>query len=443
MSAAFDCTARCCPKESPAKSRRGVAEKIVQFHTLDSPWTSRRRIAGQLDVPVRTYHWVRRKRTLIARSSWPKRVARFLETPEGLDFLHRLFAAALLVFVEANDCGLRNLSWFLELSGLDEFIAPSYGTQQAAAEELESLLARFGKEEANDSPSRCRPARLRSARMKPFIRKSAWWPSNRCRTSSSSNSTSRNAMRHDLAAVYQHEACRAAGHRLPGDQRCGQSHHCAGGNVPGRASLAGPLSRAVRHGACDQRSPGEPDACRLPGVGEVAGENRGIPGEIPVRPGTMPARLPGRCVRATRPTGGSCGPRSGFTSARPGKNVPRRRGKDWAATIIPIDLETGQPLTAEEVGRRLARPLRHARPGGGRSGPFGPCPRQTRQGPSRLELHAGHHRVLLDDDCHAAGSVGIQRRRATVAATRVDSGLLSASHRGEGIDGPTQLRGAT
>jgi hypothetical protein len=100
----LDCTARYCPKESPALSRRGVAEKIVQFDTLDSPWTSSRRIAGQLDVPVRTLHyWVRRERTLIEHSSWPKRAARFLETPEGLDLLHRLFTAALLVFVEAND----------------------------------------------------------------------------------------------------------------------------------------------------------------------------------------------------------------------------------------------------------------------------------------------------------------------------------------------------
>ena len=148
MGATLDCTVEFCPKKPPALSRRGVAEKIVQFDTLASPWTSRRRIAGQLDVPARTLcHWVRRERTLIENSSWPKRVARFLETPEGLDFLHRLFTAALLVFVEVNDCGLRNLRWFLELSGLDEFIAPSYGAQQAVAEELESLLVRFGEEE--------------------------------------------------------------------------------------------------------------------------------------------------------------------------------------------------------------------------------------------------------------------------------------------------------
>ena len=148
MDATLDCTATCCPQEPPTWSRRGVAEKMAQFTTLDSPWLSCRQIAGQLDVPARTlHHWMRRERALIENSSWPKSVARFLETPGGLDFLHRLFTAAHLVFVQANDCGLRNLSWFLELSGLDEFIAPSYGAQQAVAEEMESLLIRFGQEE--------------------------------------------------------------------------------------------------------------------------------------------------------------------------------------------------------------------------------------------------------------------------------------------------------
>jgi hypothetical protein len=148
MDATLDCIAQCCPLEPPTRSRWGVAEKLAQFDTLDSPWTSSRQIAGQLKVPARTlHHWVQRERALIENSSWPKPVARFLETPEGLDFLHRLFTAAHLVFVEANDCGLRNLSWFWHLSGLDEFIAPSYGAQQAMAEEMESLLIRFGEEE--------------------------------------------------------------------------------------------------------------------------------------------------------------------------------------------------------------------------------------------------------------------------------------------------------
>ena len=49
----------------------------------------------QLEMPARTLHyWVRRKRTWIENSSRPKPVARFLESPEGLDFLHRLLTAA-------------------------------------------------------------------------------------------------------------------------------------------------------------------------------------------------------------------------------------------------------------------------------------------------------------------------------------------------------------
>ena len=120
MDAKFDCIAQGRPRKPFRWSRRRVAEKLTRFATLDSPWTSPRRIAGQLHTPTRTLsHWIRRERALIESRSWPKPVARFLETPEGLDFLHRLFTAALLVFVEANDCGLRNLSWFLHLRGCE------------------------------------------------------------------------------------------------------------------------------------------------------------------------------------------------------------------------------------------------------------------------------------------------------------------------------------
>ena len=148
MSATLDCTARRHVEEPAGPTRREVAEKVALFNALHSRWASCQWIAGRLGVPVRTlYQWVHRERTLIANSPWPEPVARFLETPEGLEFLHRLFAAAHLVFVQASDCGLRNLSWFLKLSGLDAFIAPSYGAQQAVAEEMESLLVRFGEEE--------------------------------------------------------------------------------------------------------------------------------------------------------------------------------------------------------------------------------------------------------------------------------------------------------
>jgi hypothetical protein len=58
-----------------------------------------------------------------------------------------MLTVAHLVFVQANDCGIRNLCAFLELSGLDEFIASSYGAQQTVAQQMESLLIAFGKQE--------------------------------------------------------------------------------------------------------------------------------------------------------------------------------------------------------------------------------------------------------------------------------------------------------
>lgn len=135
-------------QERPSRSRRGVAEILGRFEQLDSPWISHRQIAGQLQVACSTlYHWVNRHQAVIRDSSWPPNVARFFESPEGLDLLHRLLTAAHLVFVQANDCGIRNLCYFIELSGLEEFVAASYGAQRAVAEEMETLLNRFGQEE--------------------------------------------------------------------------------------------------------------------------------------------------------------------------------------------------------------------------------------------------------------------------------------------------------
>jgi hypothetical protein len=91
-------------------------------------------------------------------SQWPGQTVRFLESPEGLSVLHRMITGAHLVFVQANDCGIRDLCTFLELSGLDEFIASSYGAQQAIAQQMESLLIAFGQREdqrlAADMPPR-------------------------------------------------------------------------------------------------------------------------------------------------------------------------------------------------------------------------------------------------------------------------------------------------
>ena len=52
-----------------------------------------------------------------------------------------------LVFGQAHDGGIRGIGWFLELSQLDRFVAPSYGSQQKVASQMEQFIGQFGHEE--------------------------------------------------------------------------------------------------------------------------------------------------------------------------------------------------------------------------------------------------------------------------------------------------------
>lgn len=135
-------------REQPASQRMTVAEILDQFDDRDSPWTSRSQIARELDVPNSTLQaWLRQRRARLANHGHPREVVQFFENSAGLAFLHQLLTAGQLIFVQGSNCGLRNFCQFLELSGLKEFVAASYGAQQAVAEEMESLLSDFGEQE--------------------------------------------------------------------------------------------------------------------------------------------------------------------------------------------------------------------------------------------------------------------------------------------------------
>ena len=135
-------------REQPASQRMTVAEILNQFDDRDSPWTSRSQIARELDVPNSTLQaWLQQRRARLANSVHPREVVQFFENSAGLAFLHQLLTAGHLIFVQGSNCGIRNFCQFLELSGLTEFVAASYGAQQAVAEEMESLLSDFGEQE--------------------------------------------------------------------------------------------------------------------------------------------------------------------------------------------------------------------------------------------------------------------------------------------------------
>jgi hypothetical protein len=86
-----------------------AAAALTEFDQRDSAWTPRSQIARELQVAESTLrYWLRRRWQHMHHSRWPPQVVQFLESRDGLAFLHVLLTAAHLVFVQANDCGLRN-----------------------------------------------------------------------------------------------------------------------------------------------------------------------------------------------------------------------------------------------------------------------------------------------------------------------------------------------
>lgn len=100
--------------------------------------------AQQCGVPESTVrHWVSRAQS----SGAPKGFVDFVESPEGLVFLHRIVLAAMFVLTQVIGGGVRAVCIFLELSGLWRVVAAGYGTQQVAVKEMEEAIVAFGVDE--------------------------------------------------------------------------------------------------------------------------------------------------------------------------------------------------------------------------------------------------------------------------------------------------------
>jgi hypothetical protein len=118
---------------------------------------SQRAFAQQTGVPRSTLqHWLKRKHQIEAD---PALVA-FLESPTGLAFLHRLVGACHLTLTQQGTCGIRLVCEFLQRSGLNRFVASSFGSQQAIARQLEQALLDYGADQRRVLASRMTPKRI-------------------------------------------------------------------------------------------------------------------------------------------------------------------------------------------------------------------------------------------------------------------------------------------
>jgi DNA-binding XRE family transcriptional regulator len=124
----------------PRWDRFDRADLFEQYRELRAQGMSQRQAARELQVPRTTLHaW----RTWHDTLDICPDVARFFQSGPGLAFLHRLVMAFHLVCVEVGACGIRLACLFLNLTGLDRFVAASYGAQQQVNRQIEEAIAAY------------------------------------------------------------------------------------------------------------------------------------------------------------------------------------------------------------------------------------------------------------------------------------------------------------
>jgi hypothetical protein len=143
------------PGSQPRWDRFERADLFEQYRELRTQGLSERQAAKELKVP---------RTTLQAWRVWHDtldicpHVAEFFQSGPGLAFLHRLVIAFHMVCVEVGACGIRLVCLFLDLTGLDRFVAASYGAQQQVNVQVEHAMVSYHQEEtarlAQDMPQK-------------------------------------------------------------------------------------------------------------------------------------------------------------------------------------------------------------------------------------------------------------------------------------------------
>ena len=125
-------------------TRQQIAEKLAAYEHAIQDCPSQRRIAEELGIPRSTLqHWLTRKDALDADPD----IVAFFESPAGTAFLHRLVIGAHFVMTLVGPCGIRLVCQYLELTGLDRFVASSYCPQHTVSGQMEEAVVKFAQAE--------------------------------------------------------------------------------------------------------------------------------------------------------------------------------------------------------------------------------------------------------------------------------------------------------
>src|SRR5712671_1222272 len=128
----------------PRWDRFERANLFEHYRELQAQGMSQRQVAQELQVP---------RTTLQAWRTWHDsldicpHVAEFFQSGPGLAFVHRLVVGFHLVCVEVGACGIRLACLFLHLTGIDRFVAASYGAQQQVNLHIEQAIVDYDQTE--------------------------------------------------------------------------------------------------------------------------------------------------------------------------------------------------------------------------------------------------------------------------------------------------------
>lgn len=128
-------TATAPPRQDPFRwPRVDVVTALEDFSTAEQP--SQRAFAEQAGIPHATFnYWTRH---YAAAEDDP--VAAFFGSAAGEELLRRIALAAVLTFQLQGACGIRLVGTFLERAGLDRFVATSRGALHPLVARIESGL---------------------------------------------------------------------------------------------------------------------------------------------------------------------------------------------------------------------------------------------------------------------------------------------------------------
>src|SRR5262245_4615895 len=131
-------------RSQPRWDRFERADLFAQYREWRTQGLAERQAAKELKVP---------RTTLQAWRMWHDsldicpHVAEFFQSGPGLAFLHRIVIVFHLVCVEVGACGIRLVCLFLHLTGLDRFVAASYGAQQQVNVHIEQAIVDYAHTE--------------------------------------------------------------------------------------------------------------------------------------------------------------------------------------------------------------------------------------------------------------------------------------------------------